>query len=194
MTPPTRKTTTAVLKAISAGDREAVDELMPLVYEDFHRLAESFLRREREGHTLQPTALVNEAFLKLVDQKQVDWKGRTHFLAIGAQAMRRVLVDHARRRRRSKRGGEVQRIALEADLAVSPSREEDVLAVNEALDKLEELDPRQARIVEYRFFGGLNVEEVTEVLGVSKRTVEADWTMVRAWLRRELSAEEDRGS
>lgn len=180
-------TTTQVLQSIADGDESAVHKLMPLVYDDFRAMAERYLRQESTGHTLQPTALVNEAFLKLVDQKRVDWKGRTHFFAVGAQAMRRILIDHARTRKRQKRGGDRQRVQLDEELTISPNRDEDLLALEEVLEKLETVDPRQARIVELRFFGGLTVAEVAEVLGVSKRTVESEWTMVRAWLRRELS-------
>ncbi len=181
---------TTTLAEISAGDTAAAEKLIPLVYEHLRALAGNLLRSERAGHTLQPTALVNEAYLKLVDQSRVDWKGKTHFFAIGARMMRRILVDHARTRKRLKRGGEFHRIPLDdADIRVSARRNEDVLAVEEALTKLAKVDPRQAEIVELRFFGGLTVDEAASVLGVSKRTVEHDWTMVRAWLRRELSDE-----
>ena len=162
---------------------------MAQLYGEFRTLARRYLDRESPGHTLQPTALVNEVYLKLVDQTQVDWKGRTHFFAIGAQVMRRVLVDHARCRGRVKRGGGLQRAALDVSL-ISARSAADVLAVHEAIEDLAQLDPRQARIVELRFFGGLSVAEVAEVLGLSRRTVEAEWTMIRAWLRRRLSDEE----
>ena len=183
------RSTTEMLAAIAAGDARAADELLPLVYDEFHRLAEGYLRRESPGHTLQPTALVNEAYLKLVDQSHVNWRGRTHFFAIGAQAMRRILVDHARGKHREKRGGGLHRIALNEEMSVSPRRDEDLVEPDEALNKLAKGDRRQARIVELRFFGGLTVAEVAEVLGVSKRTVENEWTMVRAWLRRELTGD-----
>ena len=160
---------------------------MPLVYDELRRLAARYLRRESQGNTLQPTALVHEAFLKLAGQHRVDWQGRTHVLAIGAKAMRRILVDHAKRKRRVKRGGGLNRIQLDEAAAISPERDEDLLAVDEALEKLALIDERQAAIVELRFFGGMTVEEVAQVLGVSKRTVESEWTMVRAWLRRELA-------
>ncbi|HEV3024823.1 MAG TPA: ECF-type sigma factor [Pirellulales bacterium] len=164
-----------------------VDDLVPLVYDELRRLAARYLRRESRGNTLQPTALVNEAFLKLAGQQRVDWQGRTHVLAIGAKAMRRILVDHAKRKRRLKRGGGLNRIQLDDAAALSPERDEDLLAVDEALEKLAGVDERQATIVELRFFGGMTVEEVAQALGVSKRTVESEWTMVRAWLRRELA-------
>lgn len=184
-----RHETTQLLHKLSNGDRSAADDLMPVLYHEFRDLAASYLRREGPGHTLQPTALVHEAFMKLIDQTRVDWKGRTHFFAVGAQVMRRILVDHARRRLRDKRGGGRQRVELTDDITISRERDADVLAVDEALDKLQSIDPRQAKVVELRFFGGMTVAEVAESLGVSKRTVEADWTHARAWLRRELSEE-----
>ena len=177
-----------LLESLSEGKSSAANELMPLVFGELRSLAARLLSRERPGHTLQPTELVNEAFLRLVNQKRVTWQGRTHFFAIGAQAMRRILVDHARSKLRKKRGQRPLRVELTEKLLISSENIEDVLAVDEALEKLAELDPRQARIVELRFFGGLTVAEVAEAIGVSKRTVEAEWTMVRAWLRRELSS------
>lgn len=178
--------------AAAADQREATaTQLMQLVYGDFRALAGAYLQREIPGHTLQPTALVNEAFLKLVDQSRVDWQGKTHFFAVGAEMMRRILVDHARSKQRQKRGGGYHRIELHPDLQLSSDRDEDLLAVDEAIDKLAQVDPRQAKIVELRFFGGLNMQEVAEALGTSKRTMEREWTMVRAWLRRELTREEE---
>jgi RNA polymerase sigma factor (TIGR02999 family) len=179
-----------LLRAATAGNRDAADRLMTQLYDEFRGLARRQLRAESPAHTLQATALVNEVYLKLIDQTQVDWQGRTHFFAIGAEVMRRVLVDHARRKRRAKRGGQYQRVSLTTQLALAPQREADVLAIHEAIEDLAGLDARQAKIVELRFFGGLTVEEVGQVLGVSRRTVEADWTMIRAWLRRRLSAED----
>jgi RNA polymerase sigma factor (TIGR02999 family) len=190
MSSQSRTDVTQALSAIDQGDEAAVDYLMPLVYDDMRGLAADYLNRETPGHTLQATALVNEAFLKLVDQSRVEWKGRSHFFAIGAEIMRRILVDHARAKKRAKRGGHRKRIQLTDECQVSPRRDIDVLEINDALIKLSKLDARQAKIVELRFFGGLTVEEVAEVLGVSKRTVESEWTMVRAWLRRELADEE----
>jgi RNA polymerase sigma factor (TIGR02999 family) len=180
---------TALLRLAEQGDRDVVGRLLPLLYDDLHAQAVRYLAREGKDPVLQPTLLVHEAYLRLVDQSRVHWQGRSHFLAVGAQAMRRVLVDMARERRRLKRGGDRQRITLDDALALSPGRDEDLLAVDEALHRLAELDPRQARIVELRFFAGMTVAEVAEVLGVSKRTVEAEWTAVRAWLRRELGAD-----
>lgn len=172
----------------SAGEKGSpVEQLLPIVYDDLHALAEKYLRAEPAGHTLQPTALVHEAYMKLVDQTRVDWQGRTHFFAVGAQAMRRILVDHARRRRAIKRGGDRQRITVDEQLLAAGRRDEDLLALDEALKKLADLDTQQAKMVELRFFGGLNVAETATALGISKRTAEREWTMVRSWLRRELT-------
>ena len=182
--------TTQLLGEVTAGNRAAVDQLMALVYDEFRQLASHYLKQENVAHTLQPTALVNEVYLKLVDQSRVDWQGRTHFFAIGAQAMRRLLVDHARSKGRLKRGGGRHRISLDEELTISPRTEEDLLAVDDALEELAAVDARQAKIVELRFFGGLTVEEVAEVLEMSKRSVEREWTMVRAWLRRRLADDE----
>lgn len=179
--------TTCLLRDMCRGEKQAEQKLMSLLYDDFRQMAARFLGKESAGHTLQPTALVNEAYLKLIDQHRVDWQGRTHFFAVGAQIMRRILVDHARTRRRQKRGGGRPRIGLTDEMAVSLTNDEDLLAVDEALEKLAQQDARQAKIVELRFFGGLSVQDVADYLGVSKRTVEAEWTMIRAWLRRELS-------
>ncbi len=184
---------TQLVTQMEAGDPQAVHVLLPLVYSELRSLAAAFLFRERRNHTLQPTAIVHEAFLRLVDQTRVNWKGRAHFVAVAAQAMRRLLVDHARAKHSAKRGGGRLRVSLHADLALSPEHEQDVLDLHEALEKLKEVDERQAQIVELRFFGGLSVKEVAEVLDVSTRTVESDWTMVRAWLRRELSEGESDG-
>jgi RNA polymerase sigma-70 factor, ECF subfamily len=170
----------------AGGAKPVAERLFQLMYEPLRRLAARYLSGEKVGHTLTPTALVHEAYLKLVDQSRVDWQGKTHFFAVGAQVMRRILVDHARARGRAKRGGDAIRLHLEEGIALSPEKDEDVLAVDEALHRLAGLDGRQASVVELRFFGGLNVAEVAVVLGVSKRTVEAEWTAARAWLRREL--------
>lgn len=160
---------TQVVGDVASGRQGASERLFVLLYDVFHDMAQRYLRVEKVGHTLSPTALVHEAYLKLVDQNQVDWQGKTHFLAIGAQAMRRILVDYARQKKRIKRGGRLQRIVLDEQVALSPQRDEDLLALDEALGKLAQVDPRQAAIVELRFFGGLNVAEVAAVLGVSKR-------------------------
>jgi RNA polymerase sigma factor (TIGR02999 family) len=171
----------------SKGDRAAFDRLMPLVYAELRRLATNYLRRERTGHTLQPTALVNEAYLKLVGQKNAKWQNRAHFFAISAQLMRRILVDHARRRQAEKRGGsDQQRLSITSaeDLVAQPAV--DLLALNEALDKLSQMDAQQGRIVELKFFGGLSIDDTAEVLGISHSTVEREWKSARAWLRRQL--------
>jgi RNA polymerase sigma-70 factor (ECF subfamily) len=179
---------TKLLITLKDGDRaSAAAKLMPLVYDEFRALAARHLRRERADHTLQPTALVHEAYLRLIDQTRVDWQGRTHFFAVGAQAIRRILVDHARQRKRQKRGGGAGRVTLDDSVALAPQRAEEILALDEALSKLGQLDSRQAQVVEMRFFAGMSVDEVAGVLGVSKRTIEGDWTMARAWLMRELS-------
>lgn len=178
---------TQELKALRDGDDSAAERLAPLVMDELLRLARQYFQRERPDHTLQPTALVNETYLRLVRQREADWQSRTHFFAVAASLMRRILVDHARERARQKRGGDRSRVAFDEALTISRDRDLDVLAVNEALEKLAAVDERQARIVELRFFGGLTMDEVAMVLGVSKRTAEAEWTMIRAWLRRELS-------
>jgi RNA polymerase sigma-70 factor (ECF subfamily) len=178
---------TLLLAAVSAGDRGAVDKLLPIVYDELRKHAGFMMRRERVGHTLQPTALVHEAFLRLVQQDRVQWTGRAHFFAVASNLMRRILVDHARTRLAEKRGGGADRISIEEGLGLSVGSDADVLAVDRALERLAELDPRQAEIVTLRFFGGLSVEEVATVLNMSKRAVEAEWTMIKAWLRRELS-------
>lgn len=182
--------TTEILQALSAGDEHAAEQLAPMVYDELRQLAAAYLKREPPGHTLQPTALVNEAFMKLVDQTRVDWQGRAHFIAVGAQMMRRILVDHARGKQRQKRGGGWRRVFLQEPLTLSPERDEDVVALDDALQKLEKLHPRQARMIELRFFGGLTVEECARVLDVSERTIRNDWRTAKAWLRRELSQDD----
>ncbi len=190
-----RKHITEMLTGIGddAPDAEpAAEELMAAVYDELRGLARGYLKRERSDHTLQPTALVHEAYLRLVDQDKVSWRGRSHFFAVGARMMRRLLVDHARRRGRVKRGGHWLRVTLSHGVAPRLGRDfdhEELLALDLALDKLAGLDPRQAKIVELRFFAGREVAEVAEALGVSKRTVEGHWTHARAWLKRELAAE-----
>ncbi|MEZ4474693.1 MAG: ECF-type sigma factor [bacterium] len=178
---------TRLLLAATDGDAGAQEQLLPLVYDELRRRASSALRRERASHTLQPTALVHEAWLRLVNQEGIDWKSREHFYAIASRVMRRVLVDHARGRLRQKRGGDQIRVELDDGMGLSVGRDADVLAVDAALEALAALDARQAQIVELRFFGGLTVQQVAEVLEMSKRAVEAEWTMIKAWLRRELS-------
>ncbi len=181
---------TAALVAWGRGDAGAGDRLLELVYPELHRIAERQMRRERRGHTLQPTAVVHEAYLKLVDQSRVDWRNRAHFLGVAAQAMRRLLVDHARGRARDKRGGgatlvEIDSAAGEAGLAV-PARSVDLLALDQALERLAALDATQARLVELRFFGGLSVDEAAEALSISTATAGRDFRSARAFLAREL--------
>lgn len=181
---------TETLLEMGDGPPEDVAKaLLPAVYDELRALAGHYLRGENAGHTLQPTALVHEAFMKLVDQSRVDWKGRTHFCAVGAAAMRRILIDHARTRGRVKRGGNWQRVILDEKIAPHDQPDIDALALHDALETLAKLDPQQARIVEMRFFGGMTVEEVAQVLGVSKRKVEGDWTHAKAWLRAALNPE-----
>ena len=185
-------TVTAALLAWRRGDPASGDRLLELVYPELHRIAEREMRREREGHTLQPTAVVHEAYLKLVDQKRVEWRNRAHFLGVAARAMRRLLVDHARGRSRDKRGGDARRLDLEAaadDTGLStPPPSVDILALDQALDRLAALDPGQAELVELRFFGGLTIEEAAEALGISTATVGRDFRSARAFLARELGA------
>lgn len=170
------------------GRQEALDALLPLVYEELRRIANRSLRRERGSHTLQPTALVHEAFLRLLGQREVHWQNRAHFFAIASQIIRRILVDYARRRGAAKRGAGIETTALEHEVAASATQPVDTLALDEALTRLAQRDHQQARIVEMRFFGGLTNDEIAEVLGVSSRTVMRDWNMARAWLYDELSS------
>jgi RNA polymerase sigma factor (TIGR02999 family) len=178
---------TRLLRAWSAGDEEALAQLVPLVEAELHRLAELHLRGERESHTLQTTALINEAYLRLIDWQNVEWQNRAQFFGVAAKLMRRVLVDHARRRNYQKRGGDALRISLTEADSISASQDADVVALNDALEALEKFDPRRSRIVELKFFGGLEVAEIAEVLSVSARTVAREWELARAWLFRELS-------
>ena len=183
---------TQLLVDWSRGDQKALDKLMPLVYSELRRLASNYLRRERQGHTLQPTALVNEAYLKLVDQKNVKWQNRAQFFGVSAQLMRRILVDHARAHQADKRGGsDQQRLSITSagELGAKQLASEpviDLLALHDALNELAVIDLQQSRIVELKFFGGLSIEETAEVLGIGHATVERDWKMARAWLRRKL--------
>lgn len=178
---------TRLLVAWSDGDQVARDQLMSAVYQELHRLAHHHMKQESPGHILQTSALVNEAFLKLIDQKEVQWRNRAHFFAIAAQMMRRILVDYARSRSYAKRGGGIRNLPLDEALIVSDERNNEVLALDETLERLAELDPRKGQIVELRFFGGLSIEETAEVLTVSPGTVMRDWTLAKAWLRREMA-------
>ncbi len=178
---------TQLLVDWSKGDQAALEKLMPLVYSELRKLAGNYLRRERQGHTLQPTALVNEAYLKLIDQRNAKWQNRAQFFGVAAQLMRRILVDHARAHQAAKRGGSDQeRLSITSAERIVKQPEVDLLALHEALEELATLDPQQERIVELRFFGGLSIEETAEVLAIGHATVERDWKMARAWLRRKL--------
>jgi RNA polymerase sigma-70 factor (ECF subfamily) len=183
----------SLLRAWSDGDQNALDKLAPIVYDELRRLAGYYLNRERSGHSLQATALVNEAYLRLVDYKRMQWENRAHFFAVSAQLMRRILVDHARRHN-LKRGGGVQHVALEDTATVGGGRAENLVALDDALQALARLDARKARVVELRFFGGLSVEETAEVLQISPVTVMRDWSTARAWLYREMGGGSSDGS
>jgi RNA polymerase sigma factor (TIGR02999 family) len=178
---------TQLLTKLTNGDREAESVLVPLVYGELKRLARRYMRLERPDHTLQGTALVHEAYLKLIDQRDVTWQNRAHFFGVAAQVMRHILTDHARARLAHKRGGAQQKISLDLALGFSPQQSKQLLELHEALERLSQLDPRQDRIVELKFFGGLTDEEVAEVLGISVRTAKRDWSVAKAWLYRELS-------
>jgi len=178
---------TQLLIAWNRGDQGARDELMPLVYDELRRLARGYLRRERPDHTLQPTALVNEAYLRLIDQSQVNWQNRAHFFGIAARLMRQVLINHAEARQAAKRGGEAERVSLNELDHLAVEQEVDLIALDEALKNLERVDPPQGKIVELRYFGGLTIEEIAQVMSVSPATVKRELSTARAWLRRELS-------
>jgi RNA polymerase sigma-70 factor (ECF subfamily) len=177
---------TQLLMAWSDGDACALDKLIPLVHDELRRLAHRYMSGERTGHTLETTALVNEAYIRLIDSSRVRWQNRAHFFAVSAQLMRRILVDYARSHRSTKRGGGLQPVPLDETLALSPDRDPDLVALDEALVRLASLDERKSRVVELRFFGGLAVEETAEVLGVSADTVMRDWRLAKAWLMREM--------
>jgi RNA polymerase sigma factor (TIGR02999 family) len=184
---PSRKSITQLLIEWRDGDETALDRLIPLVYEELRRLAHHYMRRERPGHTLQTTALVNEVYLRLVDHRGMRWQNRAHFYAVAAQAMRRILVDHARSRNYLKRGGDVKMIRLEEATTVVLKQAADLVALDDALSELAAIDPRKSQIVEMRYFGGMSVEETAEVLGVSPVTVMRDWSTAKAWLLRAMS-------
>ena len=176
-----------MLREVSDGRREAWDDILPLVYDELHRQAARFLRKERQGHTLQTTALIHEAYLKLIDQRDVNWESRTHFFAIAAQAMRRILVDYAKTTHRKKRGGSDLKLPLEEAMTVAAEEKSvDLIALDEALNKLAAQDERQARVVELRYFSGLSLAETAEALHISRATVATDWNMAKVWLFREL--------
>jgi RNA polymerase sigma factor (TIGR02999 family) len=178
---------TRLLAVLSGGNRTVVDQLLPLVYDELRRIAGGHLRGERPGHTLQATALVHEAYMRLVDQRNVTWQSRAHFFGIAAQLMRRILIDYARSRQTGKRGGGALRAPLDEALVVAEDRASELLALDAALQALAQVDPQQAKVVELRFFGGLTVEESAEVIGISPATVKRDWSMAKAWLHREMA-------
>jgi RNA polymerase sigma-70 factor (ECF subfamily) len=186
MQPPANQIT-QLLQSWNQGDQSAIEKLVPLVYDELHRLAQRYMSDERPGHTLQPTALVNEAYLRLVDSAHADWESRAHFFAVCAQVMRRVLVDWARSRQALKRGGDVCVLDLDEALATTKQPGTNLVALDDALNTLAAVDPRKAQVVELRFFGGLNVKEVADILKVSPETVQRDWKLAKSWLRRELS-------
>jgi RNA polymerase sigma factor (TIGR02999 family) len=186
---PLKQNITEILRQWNDGKQEALVDLMPLVYDELHRQAARYLRRERANHTLQTTALINEAYLKLIDQRDVNWESRTHFFAIAAQAMRRILVDYAKTRNRVKRGGREENLPLEEAFQVQAKDEKtvDLIALDEALTRLSRIDEQQARLVELRYFADLSLEETAEALHISRSTAVRDWSMAKAWLLRELS-------
>jgi RNA polymerase sigma factor (TIGR02999 family) len=177
---------TLLLGQLAAGKEEVASKLIPLVYNELRKLAGGYMRRERMDHTLQPTALVHEAYLKLVEQRSVNWQSRAHFFGIAAQLMRRILVDHARGHLRDKRGGGVIPVPLDEALVFAPEQSSEIVKLDQSLERLAKLDPRQSKIVELRFFGGLTVEQTAEVLGISPKTVKRDWSVAKAWLHGDL--------
>lgn len=184
------KNVTELLLGWGNGDKAALDQILPIVYEELRKQAARYLRRERVGHTLQTTALIHEAYIRLVDQKNVRWQNRAHFFGISAQLMRRILVDHARAKGRAKRGGSDIRVSLDDKNLIAKAADLDIIAVDEALERLAQIDEQQSKIVELRFFSGLTVEETAEVLKISPATVKRDWSMAKAWLHREISGNE----
>jgi RNA polymerase sigma-70 factor, ECF subfamily len=181
---------TQLLIAWDSGDKEALDQLIPIVYDELRRQASRYLRRERAGHTLQTTALIHEAYLRLVDQRNVHWQNRAQFFGIAAQLMRRILVDHARTKHRAKRGGSGVRVSLTDATSITKDPDLDLVELDEALNRLAAIDEQQGKIVELRFFSGLNVEETAAALGISPATVKRDWSVAKAWLHREISRNE----
>ncbi|HET6891899.1 MAG TPA: sigma-70 family RNA polymerase sigma factor [Pyrinomonadaceae bacterium] len=188
MPAPSPREVTQLLLDWSNGDQAAFDELMPLVYGELRQMAHRYMNRERRGHTLQTTALVNEAYFKLVDQKKIRWQNRAHFFAVAAQAMRRILIDYARKQRYAKRGEGAPMVSLDEAAIMSQERAADLVALDEALEGLAAIDPQQSRVVELRFFGGLTIEETAEVLKLSVDMVKREWATAKAWLAREMSS------
>ena len=187
MTTPAPKEVTQLLIAWSNGEEDALEKLVPLVYDELRSIARRYMRREPAGHTLQTTALVNEAYLRLIEQKEMKWQNRAHFFAISAQLMRRILVSMARARHADKRGGEARQVSLDEALVISEERAAELVALDEAMNELAALDPRRSRVVELRYFGGLSVEETAEVLKISPETVMRDWKRAKAWLYTQLN-------
>jgi RNA polymerase sigma factor (TIGR02999 family) len=185
----TPREVTQLLQAWRDGDESALEQLMPMVYDELRRMAQWFMRNERKGHTLQTSALINEAYLRLVEREGVDWQGRAHFFGVAAQAMRRVLVDYARARNYQKRAGQARQVSLEEADNLAEERAAEIVALDDALAALARIDARKCRVVELRYFGGLSVEETAEVLGVSVATVTRDWSMAKLWLLREINRE-----
>ena len=191
MTAPASQEITQLLLAWSDGDQAALEKLTPLVYAELRRLAKGYMFGERPGHTLQTTALINEAYMRLIDWKNVRWQGRAHFFGVAAQVMRRILVDFARARHYAKRGGAAQQVSLDEAVTIHEDRSAELIALDEALKSLAEIDPRKSQVVELRFFGGLSAKETAEALKVSQRTVEREWNSARAWLYRELRGKDE---
>jgi len=192
--PPPSEEITRLLQSWNEGDAGAIDKLVPLVYDELHRLAQRYMADERPDHTLQTTALLNEAYVRLVDSAHANWEGRTHFFGVCAQVMRRILVDWARSRQALKRGGDVVVLDLDEALAAASRPGTDLVAIDEALQALAGIDPRKAQVVELRFFGGMSVKEIAEILKVSPETVQRDWKLSKSWLRRELSGRPSGGN
>ena len=178
---------TLLLRAMKNGDESAAEQLLPLVYKELHRLAKAYMRRERSDHTLQPTALINEAYLRLA-RENVDWQSRQHFIGFAANVMRHLLVDHARAHNAERRAGELDRVELEEGFMMSKERSKEVIALHDALGTLEQVDPRQAKVVELRYFGGFSVEEIGEILEISPRSVKRHWALARIWLFKHMAA------
>ena len=188
MTPPSHEVT-QLLVAWSSGDRAALDRLVPLVYDELHRLAQSYMHQERAGHSLQTTALIHEAYLRLIDARDIQWENRAHFFGVAARVMRQILVAFARERGWQKRGGGAQRVSLDETMVIEAGRDEDLMALDEAIQSLAKFDARKAQVVEMRFFGGLTEEEIAEALHVSPETVRRDWRLAKSWLLHKLSGE-----
>jgi RNA polymerase sigma factor (TIGR02999 family) len=188
--PPPNEITERLI-AWGAGDRAALDQLLPVVYQELRRMAGNYLRQENPGHTLQPTALVHEAWLRLIDQARVDWRNRAQFFGVAAQMMRRILVDHAKAKHREKRGGDAVKLSLDDVINLSRERAADLIALDDALDELTRVDERKSRVVELRYFGGFTVEEIAQILEVSPETVMRDWKLAKAWLYQQIRQEAD---